>query len=437
MDLGGKDPGYVLDSTDMHQEGLILPCVRIVKRGKIDDEIVAIIRFNSRMPDVTIGDFHAQLAAIRTGERRFQELVAKFGWETVRGTMELMLLQADVRARERVRGLPDGTWRAVGWLDDDGVGEDPVVMRAAVTIEGDSCLVDFAGSATATRGPVNMPFGATISMVKCLFKSITTPLEPSNGGHYKCLSVSAPEGSLFHAIYPSPTFTLWTQFPAYEVVRQAFSQCLPSVGASSGGDEPGFMVVGVDPTSSRVYSISNNEGIGWGAGPWGDGSSALQHPSTSVVRNTPIEVLETRTPILHHCLELIVDSGGAGRFRGGLGIRREVEFLAEAEVLSMKKKTKTRPWGLAGGLEGSTNGMTVWPGTARETHLGMRRAAMRAGDRFINVSAGGGGYGPPRQRDRSKVRDDVLDGYISSESAAENYGLILEEGDSGAGDVGS
>jgi N-methylhydantoinase B len=226
-------------------------------------------------------------------------------------------------------------------------------------------------------------------------------------------------------VYPSATFTLWTSMVAFELIDKALAQGIPTMAASSGGDEPGFDVTGLHPDTGEVYVLSNNEGIGWGATPARDGANALQHPSTSVVRNTPIEVLEHKTALFHERMELRTDSGGAGRHRGGLGVLRAVRFMADGEMLSMKKKTKTRPWGLHGGREAETNAMVVYPGTAKERNIGMRRVPMLAGESFVNYSGGGGGYGDPLERDPAKVVVDVLDGYVSAEAAERVYGVVV------------
>jgi N-methylhydantoinase B len=423
MDLGAKDPAYVLDSTDMHQEGVIFPGTRIVKRGVIDEEIVDLVRFNSRLPELTIGDFHAQVAAIRTAERRLHEIAGRFGVDTITAVADLMIRRGERASRRAVADLPDGSWEASDWLDDDGISEDPILMHVKVTIDGDRFEVDYSGSADAVAGPVNMPLGATEAMAKAVFKAMTTPSEPSNAGHYANLSIVVPAGNLFHAVYPSPTFTLWTEMSAFELIHKALAPAIPWIHASSGGDEPGFMATGIHPDTGTRYVISNNEGIGWGASAEHDGATALQHPSTSVVRNTPIEVLEHRAALLHERVELRTDSGGPGRFRGGLGIRRDVRYTAPGEVLSMKKKTRTKPWGLRGGHDAATNGMTVYPGTPRERQARMQRFPMAIDDVFWNVSGGGGGYGDPLEREPARVVEDVLDGYVSVEAAREHYGV--------------
>lgn len=425
MDLGAKSPGYVLDSTDMHQEGLIFPGTRIVHRGEVVRDIVELIRFNSRLPDLTIGDFHAQLAALRTGENRLAQVWDKFGGEVVDQAVKQIIEHGERVARKAVAALPDGTWTAFDYCDDDGITDDLIRMEVKVTIDGDRMEVDFNGSDGAVLGPVNLPIGATESLAKSTFKELTTPDEPSNAGHYRALTIKADPGNFFHAVYPSATFTQWSGIVAFELIHKALSGVLDSIPASSGGDEPGFMALGHDPRTGEDFVISNNEGIGWGAGRDRDGANAQQHPSQSVVRNTPIEVLEHKSTIFHERLELIPDSGGAGRYRGGVGVLREVRYLAEGEVLSMKKKSKTRPWALNGGLEPEPSGMTLWPGTDREKRVGMYRATMRADDRFVNRTAGGGGYGDPLDRDAAAVVADVMDGYVTVEAAEREYGLIV------------
>ncbi|MEO3858250.1 hydantoinase B/oxoprolinase family protein [Acrocarpospora sp. B8E8] len=427
MDLGAKAPGYVLDSTDMHQEGLIFPGTKIVSRGEVVRDIVELIRFNSRLPDLTIGDFHAQLASLRTGENRLAQVWEKFGGPTVDQAVRQIIEHGERVARKAVAALPDGTWTAFDYCDDDGITDDLIRMEVKVTIAGERMEVDFNGSDGAVAGPVNLPIGATESLAKAIYKELTTATEPSNAGHYRALAIKADPGNFFHAVYPVATFTQWSGIVAFELMHKALAQVLDSIPASSGGDEPGFMALGHDPRTDADYVISNNEGIGWGASRDHDGANAQQHPSQSVVRNTPIEVLEHKATLFHERLELIPDSGGAGRHRGGLGVLRQVRYLADGEVLSMKKKSKTRPWALHGGQESEPSEMVLWPETDRAKRVGMYRAAMRAGDRFVNRTAGGGGYGDPLERDPAAVVADVLDGYVSAEVAEQIYGVIVDE----------
>ena len=265
MDLGAKDPGYVLDSTDMHQEGLIFPGTKVVSRGEPVREIHELIRFNSRMPDAVLGDLHAQIAALRTGERRLLEISEKFGRTTVDQAIDRIIADGEARTRAALATLPQGTWTAEDWVDDDGITDDPVKMRVTVTIADGRFIVDFAGSAPATRGPINMPFGATEAICKVVLKSLTTPRRAVERRHLAPLEVRAEPGSLFHAVYPQPTFTLWTGIVAVELILKALAQGMPDrLPASSGGDVPGFMMVGLHPDTGKMFAVSNNDLVGWG-----------------------------------------------------------------------------------------------------------------------------------------------------------------------------
>jgi N-methylhydantoinase B len=428
MDLGAKDPGYVLDSTDVHQEGLILPGMKVYKRGRPDREILELIRFNSRMPELVIGDLEAQVAATRTGERRLIEIHEKFGGAQLEEAIQRILAHGEAQVREGLTKLPRGTWTAEDLVDDDGITDTPVPIKVKVTIDDDGMHCDFAGSSPAVRGPINMPFGLTETVCKLVLKSLTTPNEPSNAGHFRPLTVEAEPGTLFHAVYPAATFTLWTAHLAIELVYKALAKGMEErLAASSGGDVPGFMMVGNDP-SGNLYAVSNNDPVGWGATARHDGANATNHISGSLVRNTPIEVMEIRTGMLMDSLELRCDSGGAGRFRGGLGATRQIAFRSNGEFLTVTKKTKTRPWALAGGCDTDPISMLLFPGTAKEKRVGTYRAKVAAGDRAIYETAGGAGYGPAIEREPSLVLEDVLEGYVSMEAARDIYRVAIVDG---------
>lgn len=429
MDLGAKDPGYVLDSTDMHQEGLIFPGTKIYKRGKLDKEIVELIRFNSRMPDLVIGDLEAQVASTRTGEKRLQEIYAKFGAERFEEATQRILKHGEMTTRRALESLPHGTYSAEDFVDDDGISDTPVPIKVTVTIDDEGMTCDFSASSPAVRGPINVPFGLTETICKFVLKSLTTPHSPSNAGNFRPLKVIAPPGNLFHAIYPSATFTLWTSHLALELVYKALAQAMPDrLVASSGGDVPGFMMVGTNPETGQLYAVSNNDPVGWGGGAAHDGTNATNHLSGSLVRNTPIEVMEMKTGMFIEALELRSDSGGAGMHRGGVALTRRIRFRSPGEFLSVTKKTKTRPWGLAGGHESEPNAMLLFPGTAKEKRVGTYRATVEAGDVAVCLTGGGAGYGRPTDRAPAAVLEDVIEGYVSLEAARDVYGVIIADG---------
>lgn len=240
------------------------------------------------------------------------------------------------------------------------------------------------------------------------------------------LNVVAPPGNLFHAVYPAATFTLWSAIAGFELIYKALAQGMPKrLAASSGGDVPGFMVVGIDSQTKRLYAVSNNDPVGWGAMWDHDGCNATNHLPEALVRNTPVEVLELKAPIRVERLELRTDSGGAGTYRGGLGQRRDLYFTGTGELISVMKKSKTRPWALEGGKEPEPNAMVLGLGSESERRVGTSRTPFGPDDRASIQTAGGGGYGDPLARDPAQVLEDVLDEYVSREAARDIYGVAV------------
>ena len=428
LDLKQKDAGYCLDSQDMHQEGLFFPCSKIYKRGERNTELEDIIRFNCRMPEHVLGDMNAQISSCRTGERRVIELVEKFGPDTFTQAVDQILDHGERLARARLATLPHGTWSAEDWVDDDGIDTDTMVkIKATVTISDDEMLVDFAGSSPATKGPINIPFGCTLGVAGLVFKSITTPDAPANDGNFRPLRVEAPPGTLMHAVPPAATFTLWPALLATEVVTKALAKGLPDiVPACSGGDVCSMMGVGVHPRTGKMWIEATNEGVGFGGHADNDGENGIMHITEPGCRNNPVEVLETKAPLFIERYGLRQDSGGPGKYRGGLGVTREYRFLAESSALTLVKKTKTRPWGIANGKDGENCHVVLRPNTEQEQVTGMVHENMAPGEVLANCSGGGGGWGDPFLRDPDKVLDDVCNAYISVASARDDYGVVID-----------
>ena len=410
-DLGAKDSGYVIDSTDMHQEGFVFPGTHVYRGGAPVREIHELLRFNSRMPDTVLGDLGAQVAAIRTGTQRVEGILAKFGTDVISTALGRILDHGEEVSRAALGALPEGSWTAEDILDDDGITDDPITMKVRVTHKSGRFEIDFAGSPACVPGPVNLPFGSTLATCKVAFKALTTPDTSTNAGHMRPLSVHAEPGTLFNASYPAPTFTQWTGIVLLELIFKALAPILPDrLAASSGGDVPGFMMVGKHPDTGETYAISNNDSVGWGATATHDGADTRNHPCQSIVRNTPVEVMETRTPMFFERVEVIPGSGGGGQFRGGHGLRRDIRFLAAGEFLTVMKKTKSPPWSLQGGGQPVPTRTILFPGTPQERKVGTARTSVVAGDRVTILTAGGGGYGDPATRDSNAVREDQRDG---------------------------
>ena len=427
LDLAQKDPGYVLDSTDVFQEGLLLPAIKIYKRGELDPQILNLIRFNSRLPDRVIGDMNAQISACRTGERRVMEIAERFGVDTLRAAIEDILDHGERVARARMVNLPRGTWSAEDYVDDDGIDHaTKLLLKCTVTITDDEFIVDWTGSNPRTTGPMNLPIGDTLGVSALAFKAITTPDIPANDGNFRPLRVIAPEGEMTHAVPPSPTFTLWASLHMPEVILKALSPVLSSIPACSGGDINSFIGVGVHPETNEAWLEATNEPVGFGAHAEADGEDAMMHLSEPGCRNIPIEVLETKAPMLIENYFIRQDSGGAGQHRGGCGGSRTYHFLDETNFLYVCKKTKTDPWGMRGGHDAESGHLLIHPGTADAERSGTTSRAMPAGTRVSNNAGGGGGWGDPMKRDPEKVRWDVLNEYVSITSAQDEYGVVIE-----------
>jgi N-methylhydantoinase B len=240
--------------------------------------------------------------------------------------------------------------------------------------------------------------------------------------------VIAPEGNLFHAAYPAATFTLWTSHLALELVYKALARGMAErLAASSGGDVPGFMMVGRNPETGQLYAVSNNDPVGWGGTAAHDGVNATNHISGSLVRNTPVEVIEMKTGMFIESLALRTDTGGAGEHRGGVGLARRIRFVSPGEFLTVTKKTKTNPWALAGGHESAPNAMVVHAGTPAEKRVGTYRVVVAPGDVALCLTGGGAGFGKPENRDPASVLEDVLEGYVSREAARTLYRVVIED----------
>jgi N-methylhydantoinase B len=412
----------------MHQEGLIFPGTKVYERGEPVLAIHELIRFNSRMPDVVLGDLHAQVSCLRTGERRLRDVTQKFGADVIRSSIQRFMDLGEQASVEAIEALPQGSWTAVDWMDDDGISEDPIKLQVTVTIADGTFTVDFAGSSPMVRGPVNLPIGATIACARVAFKAISTPFEQTNAGHMLPLIVKAEPGSLFHAVYPAATFTQWTGNLAVELIYKALAMGMPErLAASSGGDVPGFMMVGTHADTGNFFAISNNDPVGWGGTPNHDGAGPLNHLCQTVAHSTPMEVLEARSGMLFERLEIRPDSGGPGKHRGGPGVQRDIRFVSDGEFLSVVKKTRTNPWALDGGHESSPTNVIAFPGTLKERLLGTRRVPVVAGDRISLLTGGGAGHGDPADRDPALVRRDVAEGLVTAEAAAAIYGVDIDD----------
>ncbi|MFI6074133.1 hydantoinase B/oxoprolinase family protein [Actinoplanes sp. NPDC051343] len=428
LDLKQKDAGYVLDSTDMYQEGIFFTAARLYREGQVNDDIFNVVRFNSRMPERTIGDLQAQCSACFTGVRRTQEIAAKYGADALTEAMAAINDHGERLARLALAKLPKGTWSAHDFVDTDGVDLDRLIrMNCTVTVTDDEMVIDWTGSEKDVRGPINLPVGQTEAFCSLIFKAMTTPGTPVVAGNFRPLRVVTEPGSVMHAVPPMPTFTLWTGLLGGEVVLKALAQGMPElVPASSGGDVCSMMGLGINPRNGEAWLEATNEAVGFGGHAGGDGADGIMHISEPGCRNNPVEVLETKSPMFIESYGYRPDTGGAGRHRGGVGVGRAYRFTAPSTGICIVYKTKTKPWPIGGGREGDNNHIVLNPGTPQERVTGGSYNLLDTGEVLVNNTGGGGGYGDPLARDPSAVASDVRNGFVSVAAALRDYGVVVD-----------
>jgi N-methylhydantoinase B len=431
LDMGGKDASVSVDTTEIYQEGLRLGPIRLYRAGQPQNDILDIIARNSRLPRSIIGDLNAQVAACRTGERRYQELLGRFGLEIVREAVAEIFAQAERADREAIAAIPDGEYQAEGYLDSDGHSQEPIHIRVKVAVEGAAIHIDLTGSSPQRQGCTNCGIAQTVSAARLAYKFLINPHHPPNGGHFRSLSLTALPGTIFAAqepaacLYYAPHLGLMI-----ELVLKALSQALPGrVPAGQPSDQMNFMMAG-RRTDGLVFMTGEASAVGWGALPNDDGLNAIVNYMAGDLKNISAEVEEAKYPLRVTRRALEVDSGGAGQYRGGLALIKEYQPIApDCRLLLWLERTVTPGWGVAGGQAGRTARCIVDPGGSKEVVLKKVNHLPIPPDTIVRCyTAGGGGYGPPWQRDIQRILDDLSDGYITREAAEREYGLRFRDG---------
>jgi N-methylhydantoinase B len=476
-DIGGARAGSVAaDSTEIYQEGLRIPPIQFYENGAVDETALEMILANVRTPDERRGDLRAQEAANRTGRRRFGELVGKYGTEYLRSALEEIKEYSERRMRAEIDALPDGSYRFEDVLDDDGQGNTDLPIVAEVTIDGDSVSVDFDGTAAQTEGPVNAVFAVTASATYYAVRCVTDPDIPPNHGCYRPIDIHTPEGTIVDPTLPAAVVggNLETSQRVTDVVLGAFAEADPErVLAGSQGTMNNVTFGGIDRRSSRgsardgstgngsttdepvadgpaggdgdkgtPYAFYETQGGGFGGRAGLDGIDGI-HVHMSNTMNTPVEVLETAYPLRVIRYEYRPDSGGAGQYRGGLGLRRDIGVRDGWATFSLlADRRRHAPYGLAGGTEGapgdaycfedalSSNGPIAKATTGARTEsddgerLPGKVVRELAPGTVVSVrTPGAGGYGDPADRDREALARDVELGKVSSDAARRAYGV--------------
>jgi N-methylhydantoinase B len=434
MDVGGVLGGT---TEDIYSEGIQIPIVKIYKRGVQDDEITRIIANNVRFPELAMGDMRAQVSAIRTGESRMTALFGRYGKDVVRSCIDDMYVRSEEIARRAVADIPDGRYAAEAFMDDDGVNIGvPVPIKVAVEVAGDAMTIDLSEVSPQVAGYFNSGATAGRSAAQVAFKCITSPtLFPINDGSLRPVNVVLPPGLVISARKPA-AMRWWMTYPM--TVIDCVFRALADVTASAAiaGHHADLAVVnyyGLDRRTGRFFMAGGGlSGGGWGATERADGVSATVCINDGDTHNQPVEAMEAKHPAVAEEYSLRADSGGPGRFRGGLGTTRSIRVLTDAKMNSFIERTKCAPWGVAGGADGLPNRLHLRRADGEEVDFpngkvdGLR---LSAGDRYVVQTGGGGGYGDPRTRPPDMVLADVRAGYVSRARAEADYGVVVIPGD--------
>jgi N-methylhydantoinase B/oxoprolinase/acetone carboxylase alpha subunit len=439
-EVGGKVPGgFAGDATEVFQEGLRIPPLKIQERGVDVDAVWNIIMANVRTPRISHGDLRAMIGSLHVGERRVLELVEKHGTERFKQLGEAIKDYSERLMRAEIAEMPDGSYEFEDIvIDNDGVTQDPATLRLRVTVDGDSLTVDYTGSDAQRRGPVNCTYGVTASATYNALLHLTDHSIPSNHGCYRPVRIIAPYGTIVNVAYPGASVGGNSEIHPHLVMAfyGAVADVLPDrVSAHDGGTSALVAIGGVDPRTGEVFANLTNEGCGWGGRATKDGNNALCIPNGNCALQ-PVEILETRYPMFHEALAINEGSAGAGRNRGGFGYSRQFRVVSEYMRMScFMEKEVHRPWGLFGGEPGKNSSMTVARGEKGfEPFTDAFGVACRGkfsdvyleeGDRVRITTSGGGGYGSPLERDPELIAEDVRQGFISAGQAAAEYGAVV------------
>lgn len=444
-EVGGRSPGgFPGDVTDVFQEGLRIPPVKIIKNGIDDEDIWRLILANWRTPRVNTGDIRAMIGSLYVGERRVVELIDRYGLETYRKMSAAIKDHQEGRMRESIRHIPDGVYVAEDYvMDNDGITDVPARLKVQVIVDGDEVTVDYSGADKQRAGPINCTYAAAASATYNAFLQLTDLELAANSGCYRPIHIISPPGTIVHVEYPGAEVGGNSEMHAKIVflIIRALAPAIPDqVAASDIGSSALVSYGGHNPETNEFYSNLLIEVGGWGGRCSGDGNDCCVVPNANC-RVTPVEVLETRYPLLHERFSLNIDSGGPGKYRGGLGTVREWVFLApETTLASFVEREQIDPWGLFGGQPGANCGIFVKRdgdddyrtfkeafGTACNAKFS--GILLRSGDRLRIVTGGGGGFGAPAERDVESIMEDIREGYCTSDHVLTQYGVVIQPED--------
>jgi N-methylhydantoinase B len=431
-EVGGKDPGsWTTDATEIYQEGLQFPAIKLYAEGEPNQAVIDIISANVRLPEMTLGDMYAQAASLRVASRRVAELCRKYRLEVVKETMAWYLDYGERLAQQELGKLPKGVFEAEDWIDSDGLTNDPIRVKVKVTITENEFEIDYTGTDPQTKGPVNCTLPATTCSARKVFLGVTDPHLAMNDGYFRPLKVIAPQGTVFNATHPAPTSIYWdSMIFAEDLVCKALAPQVPyRLTAGHFLSTCGIVLSGERDESHKPFILVEPQAGGWGAGSNRDGEGGLVASSDGDTFVIPVEVCEQRYPVMVEQFSYNLEEGGQGEFRGGKGLVRDYRIrAAKAFLTGTFGRFKFPPWGVAGGLSGTRNRAELFVQGRHEpeTRGKVARFPLKDGDLVRLITATGGGWGQPLERAPSLVLNDVRDGFMTREQARSAYGVVLD-----------
>lgn len=427
-DMGGRVPGSsAADSTEIFQEGLRIPVLKLYERGKVNQTLMDLIAINVRIPDVVLGDIQAQVAACGIAERGMNELAARFGVERLEQHFDELLDYSEREARRTVRSIPPGTYRFVDYLDDDGVNMDsPVKIAVAVHVEGDELTVDLEGTSPQVRGAINSTLSFAKSAVYFAVRSVMDSDAPNNAGFFRPIHVNAPLGCLVNPRPPAAVAARGISgFRLIDAMFGALAQAIPERVRAAGEGGTTSYSFGCYDAEGR-FSLFREAIMGaWGGGCRREGIDGIANGAANI-SNAPIEMVENQAPIRVERYELVPDSGGAGQWRGGMSVLRQLRFLGERATLQLRSdRRRHSPYGLMGGRPGAISNNLLDDGKSWSQLPTKFTRQLGKGQAIRHTTAAAGGYGDPLRRDPELVLADVIDGKVTPEGAQRDYGVVV------------
>lgn len=432
IDVGGRSPGSVAtDARDVYEEGLIIPPMKLYREGRLVEEVLQMIEANIRVPEETMGDIRAEIAATSVGERRYVELCEKYGADRLARIVADLLDHSEAMMRRDLARYPDGTYRATGFMDGDGLGDEMVRIEVAVTLKDGAATIDFAGSSPQLKGPFNCSLSSVQAACYCAVRYMVDPAILQNEGCYRPITILLPEGSVVSPRKPAP---LSGRFHTLEriatTIVQAFNGARGADAVANGhGHLTSFSTSGRKPETGGTFVLFEYHGGGWGGTSRCDGLDATFGLMANCYDN-PVEAIEMAYPLLVETYEFIPDSGGAGRHRGGLGLRKHIKYLEGSGYFT--NRSDATKFGAAGALGGSDgrparHALKRADGSVERLPSKATNLTIAAGDTMILETAGGGGCGSPLDREPALVMADLANGKITGKAARDVYGVVFDE----------